>query len=65
MKATCDLCLETKEVRRFDLYITGSEGTRLCNDCERLVVRFIQDKRLLAFRKRKEDFLKRRREAKQ
>ncbi len=60
LEAPCDICLETKQTRHFDLYITGSEGTRLCDDCERLVVRFIQDKRMDAFRKRKAEHLKRR-----
>ncbi len=55
----CDICLERKQTRHFDLYICGSEGTRLCNDCEKLVVRFIQDSQRIAFRKCKTEYLSR------
>lgn len=58
-KTLCDMCLETKETRYIDLYISGSEGTRLCHRCEMLLVRFIQDVGKAALRKRKADFLAR------
>ena len=53
----CDMCLETKQTQHFDLYISGSEGTQLCNGCERLVVQFIQDSRFAVLRKRIADHL--------
>lgn len=56
----CDMCLETKETRYFDLYISGSEGTRLCHICEMLLVRFIRDRARVALRKRKANFLSKR-----
>jgi len=59
MESLCDMCLKTKETQHFNLYISGSEGTRLCNDCQRLIVRFIRDGRRAAFRERKADFLTR------
>jgi hypothetical protein len=49
----CDMCLETKETRHFNLYTSGSEGTRLCHDCEMLVVEFIQEQAHTALRRRK------------
>lgn len=51
----CDMCLEIKQVRRVDLYISGSEGTLLCNGCEKGIVRFIRDNRMIVFRKRREE----------
>lgn len=55
----CDMCLETKETNYFDLYISGSEGTRLCHDCEMSVVEFIRENARAAFRKRKAEHIDR------
>jgi len=63
METVCSICLERKETKYFDLYISGSEGTRLCHDCEMLIVRFIRDQTIIALRKRRADFLKSKREA--
>lgn len=57
MKTLCDICLETKETRHFDLYISGSEGTRLCHGCEMRVVRFIREAARVALRDRKAAFM--------
>ena len=40
----CDICGEVGGTRYFDLFTFGSEGTRLCHDCEMLVVGFIREK---------------------
>ena len=42
METYCDICDEKSETRYIDLFVTGSEGTRLCHDCEMLVVEFIR-----------------------
>lgn len=53
-KALCSMCLETKEkTTHFDLYISGSEGVRLCHDCEMLIVEYIRESARDAFRKRR------------
>jgi hypothetical protein len=36
------MCLQGNEVRDINLYTNGSEGTRLCHDCEMKVVDFIR-----------------------
>ena len=41
----CTICNRLKDVRYIDLYVIGSEGTRLCHECEMLVVEFIRDKK--------------------
>lgn len=56
-ESLCDMCLEMKKTRYLDLYISGSEGTRLCHGCEMLLVRFIRDSARVVLRKRKVDFL--------
>ena len=48
----CDICAEVAETRYFDLFVIGSEGTRLCHDCEMLVVEFIRDKQRLTLEQR-------------
>ena len=58
MITSCDICGEVGETRYFDLFTIGSEGTRLCHDCEMLVVRFIQDKRHAAMARRIRERLK-------
>ena len=40
----CDICGEVRETRYIDLFVLGSEGTRLCHKCEMLVVEFIREK---------------------
>ena len=52
-ESLCDMCLETKKTRYLDLYISGSEGTRLCHGCEMLLVRFIRDSAKAILRKRR------------
>ncbi len=42
---SCTICDELKTTRYIDLYVIGSEGTRLCHACEMLVVEFIRDKK--------------------
>ena len=59
--ALCDMCLEMKKTRHLDLYISGSEGARLCHDCEMYLVRFIRVNARFALQKRKADFLARQR----
>lgn len=58
-ESLCDICLEMKKTRHLDLYISGSEGTRLCHDCEMLLVRFIRDSAKVTLQKRRADFLAR------
>ena len=41
----CTICDRLKNVRYIDLYVIGSEGTRLCHECEMLVVEFIREKK--------------------
>ncbi len=48
----CDVCNEVAETRYFDLFVIGSEGTRLCHACEMLVVEFIREERRKAQRER-------------
>lgn len=60
-KSPCDMCLEMKQTRYLDLYISGSEGTRLCHDCEMLVVHFVRDNARAALRARRAGFLARQR----
>jgi len=64
-EASCDMCLETKQTRYFDLYISGSEGTRLCADCENLIVQLIRNMRMIAFRQRKAEHIERWEETKE
>ena len=54
----CDICNEVGETRYFDLFTIGSEGTRLCHDCEMLVVEFISDKRRSAMQNRMREHMK-------
>lgn len=42
METNCTICDKVKETRYLDLFVTGSEGTRLCHECEMLVVEFIR-----------------------
>ena len=56
----CDICGEVGETRYIDLFTIGSEGARLCHDCEMMVVEFIWEKkreqlslRIQAVKKRK------------
>ena len=57
------MCLEMKETRYFDLYIAGSEGTRLCHKCEMRIVQFIRDTARIALRKHRAEFLNKPEEA--
>ena len=52
MRTNCTMCDETHDTRYIDLFVTGSEGTRLCHDCEMLVVEFIRDKQRLTLTQR-------------
>ena len=54
----CDICNEVGATRYFDLFTIGSEGTRLCHDCEMLVVEFIRYKRHAAMQNRISEHLK-------
>ena len=40
MITDCMLCLEEKETRYIDLYIIGSEGLRVCHECEMKLVEY-------------------------
>jgi hypothetical protein len=57
MRAMCDMCLETKDAKHFDLYISGSEGTKLCHGCQMLVVKFIQEQARAALRRREAEHI--------
>ncbi len=48
----CTICDELATTRYIDLYTVGSEGTRLCHDCEMLVVEFIRDKKRSALQEK-------------
>ena len=52
MITSCDICDDVAETRYIDLFVTGSEGTRLCHDCEMLVVEFIREEQRAALRQR-------------
>ncbi len=52
MRTSCDICDNIEDTRYFDLFTIGSEGTRLCHDCEMLVVEFIRDRQRAALRQR-------------
>ena len=45
LETHCDICGKVAKTRYIDLFVMGSEGTRLCHDCEMLVVEFIRDKK--------------------
>lgn len=51
----CSLCLEQKETRYIDLYVFGSEGLRVCHDCEMVLVDFCRSLAGAALRKRKDE----------
>lgn len=51
----CDMCLEMKETKYLDLYISGSEGTRVCENCEMVLVEFIRDYARQTLRRRRDD----------
>jgi len=53
----CDMCLEKKETTHFALYVSGSEGTHLCHDCEMWVVRFIREQARAVVRRRRADHI--------
>jgi len=57
MLAYCTICDKERETRYIDLFVTGSEGTRLCHDCEMLVVEFVrkENERLRKFAVHKQD----------
>jgi hypothetical protein len=38
----CSICSCTRDVRHHDLYIIGSEGVRLCHDCEMGVLNYLR-----------------------
>ena len=42
LETYCDICNKIADTRYLDLFTIGSEGTRLCHDCEMLVVEFIR-----------------------
>ena len=52
MITSCDICDEVSETRYFDLFTIGSEGTRLCHDCEMLVVEFVREQQRLTLKRR-------------
>ena len=52
MVTNCSMCDEVHDTRYIDLFVTGSEGTRLCHDCEMMVVEFIRDKQRLTLEQR-------------
>ncbi len=45
MFGKCSVCGETGEVRYIDIFITGSEGTHICHNCEMAIVGFINSLR--------------------
>lgn len=58
----CFGCRESKKVRHKNLYPSGSEGCKLCIECELALVRFLTDMALSAMTKKKEEFKRRKRE---
>jgi len=45
MVTNCTICDKTRETRYIDLFVEGSEGSRLCHDCEMLVVEFVREEK--------------------
>ena len=43
MEGYCDICRRKSLCNWLALYVNGSEGTRLCHECEMLVVEFIRE----------------------
>jgi len=50
--AICSICDEKTECRSFELYVFGSEGIRLCHDCEMEVDEFIRNRALARMKER-------------
>ena len=42
MEGWCRVCVEFGEVKHLPLYVSGSEGVELCNDCEMIVVDLVR-----------------------
>lgn len=53
---TCYGCLKEKKVRHKNLYPNGSEGCKLCIDCELKVVDFLRKLSTSACMRKKEEF---------
>ena len=52
----CYMCHEMhEETNLFALYVSGSEGLRVCHECEVAIVRFCQGQARAALRRRKEE----------
>jgi len=46
--APCGICTEVvEEVRYIALYVTGSEGLSICNECEMRLVSYIREMKSL------------------
>ncbi len=50
----CTICHEDKPVRHKNIYIIGSEGTDICMDCEKELLRFLEGRRRHHALRRKE-----------
>ena len=50
--AYCTICDKERETKYIDLFVIGSEGTRLCHDCEMRVVEFIRSQMSVALQQR-------------
>ncbi|MHA1286700.1 MAG: hypothetical protein ACTSPB_04770 [Candidatus Thorarchaeota archaeon] len=56
----CFSCLQETEVRQHDnLYTVGSEGTKLCRQCENEVLFLLRENRRIASNKKMDDWKKR------
>jgi hypothetical protein len=52
----CTLCRAPGGTRHLDLYVIGSEGIRVCHDCEMILVRFCESLKGVAGRAEKKGF---------
>ena len=53
----CYMCHELEETGHLALYVSGSEGLRVCHECEMAIVKFCQEQAGAALRRRKRKWL--------
>lgn len=56
----CTICGEIGSVRHKNIYLIGSEGTDMCESCERDLLKYLRDRMREFTMKRKREFMSRR-----
>lgn len=54
----CKICHSENQVRNLNLYVNGSEGIDLCQECQMRIIKYIRELQNLASIARKHGYLK-------